>query len=746
MGDVPPTATAIPPATVNDGQPIPAIDVASHFTDPNGVPLTLSVSALPKGLSFDPTTGKITGTIDHDASKTMPVGGYPITVTADDGQGGTVTTTFTITSLNQAPAVGTNTPDQSVAAGAPLSVDAGKAFSDPNTNDVITYTASGLPKGLSIDPTTGKITGTPSATASKTGPYSVVVTATDDKGAATSETFTFNVANVPPVATGTLPAKVIADGTSGVAIATAAGFTDTLGNTLTYSATGLPAGLSINPVTGQITGRLDHDASKNAPSVTGANGIIDGKYTIVVTANDGQGGTVTQTFTLDATNQAPVVATPTPNQNSSAGRVVTLDTSKAFVDPNVGDVLKFSASGLPKGLSINSATGKITGTLDRRLDVGTYTIAVIATDDKGAATTETFVINVLDIVPVATNDVAGAQPGASVNIPVLANDYAGGESDYPNTVVSATTTNGTVAINPNGTLDFNPGSDFAGVATITYTISDGQGGFATATVRVLVSPNIHVTAPAAPNAPIAGNNAPSNAGIAAEGAVLAAVHAADSMGGTESGLSTGITAAGIVDAAANQISSLGGATTSGGHIDPRDTSPVWRLQNLISERFSHQTETWNPEGLTGFSLRYTFAADPLSTARGQIVLDSMVRDRQLIVNLSHTGIPDHATVVEYRVMQADGRPLPGWLDNSGQNVLMGEHPVDVEVIKLRVIAIMSDGATIERDVVIQTNSGEIQPLKETKRSDATPLFSDQLTTFAERDQAEFDRLLKALAG
>ena len=49
-------------------------------------------------------------------------------------------------------------------------------------------------------------------------------------------------------------------------------------------------------------------------------------------------------------------------------------------------------------------------------------------------------------------------------------------------------------------------------------------------------------------------------------------------------------------------------------------------------------------------------------------------------------------------------------------------------------------------MVIQTNSGEIQPLNESKRSDMMPLFSDQLTTFAERDQTEFERLLQALAG
>ena len=124
----------------------------------------------------------------------------------------------------------------------------------------------------------------------------------------------------------------------------------------------------------------------------------------------------------------------------------------------------------------------------------------------------------------------------------------------------------------------------------------------------------------------------------------------------------------------------------------------------------------------------------------------MIRDRQMIVNFSHTDLVGHAKVVEYRVMQADGRPLPAWLNQAGGNILLGEHPVDVEKVQLHVIAIMSDGTTLERDVEIQTMSGEIQPLKESKRSEAMPLFTEQLRNFAEREQNDFEKLVEALAG
>ena len=199
-------------------------------------------------------------------------------------------------------------------------------------------------------------------------------------------------------------------------------------------------------------------------------------------------------------------------------------------------------------------------------------------------------------------------------------------------------------------------------------------------------------------------------------------------------------------ATANQISNLGGlgGIAGGSHIDPRTTNPVWRLEQMIERQFGRSDATWNPEGLTGFSLRYTFASEQSTNSHAQLVLDSLVRDRTLIVNMSGTSIPDHAKIVEYRVMQADGRPLPGWLDRAGPQVLIGERPADVEVIKLRVIAILSDGTSIERDVVIQANSGEIKPLNE-KRAEAPPLFSDDLKAKVGQSDAAFDQLLKSLA-
>jgi hypothetical protein len=58
------------------------------------------------------------------------------------------------------------------------------------------------------------------------------------------------------------------------------------------------------------------------------------------------------------------------------------------------------------------------------------------------------------------------------------------------TVTSATVdpAKGSVSINPDGTLTFNPAANFNGPVVVTYTIADGKGGTATSTVTINVTP------------------------------------------------------------------------------------------------------------------------------------------------------------------------------------------------------------------------------------------------------------------
>ncbi len=117
-----------------------------------------------------------------------------------------------------------------------------------------TYSASGLPGGLSINGSTGTITGTPSQNSVGTTPAAITVA---DSTSTTPQSATANlaitVAATSPAGSLSITTTSLPGGTSGVAYTgsvTASGGTAPY----TYSASNLPSGLSINPWTGAITG------------------------------------------------------------------------------------------------------------------------------------------------------------------------------------------------------------------------------------------------------------------------------------------------------------------------------------------------------------------------------------------------------------------------------------------------------------------------------------------------------------
>src|SRR5205085_2842466 len=138
-------------------------------------------------------------------------------------------------------------------------------------SDTLSYSATGLPAGLSIDSATGEITGTAGNQAAQTTPYSVTVTATDGFNTA-STTFTWTISDATTPAVGN-PGDQSSNEGDTVSVTVAA--TDSDNDTLSYSATGLPAWLSINSATGRITGTAGNQAATTTP------------YRVTVTATDG---------------------------------------------------------------------------------------------------------------------------------------------------------------------------------------------------------------------------------------------------------------------------------------------------------------------------------------------------------------------------------------------------------------------------------------------------------------------------
>jgi hypothetical protein len=170
-------------------------------------------------------------------------------------------------------------------------------------------------------------------------------------------------------------------------------------------------------------------------------------------------------------------------------------TTQAFFSPgNTGNVTvtkNLSATALcdwnavsnSSFITINSgASGNGSGTVN-------FTVAPNTT---GAARVGTLTVagrNVTitqDAAPVANNDSATTDEDTPVDINVLANDT---EPDGDTlSVVSVTQgSNGTVSINPNKTVHYAPALNFFGSDSFTYTIDDGHGGQATATVNLTIN-------------------------------------------------------------------------------------------------------------------------------------------------------------------------------------------------------------------------------------------------------------------
>ncbi|WP_157221202.1 Ig-like domain-containing protein, partial [Flavisphingomonas formosensis] len=398
-----------------------------------------------------------------------------ISYTISDGQGGfsTASITVTVAAVNDAPTT-TGLPGRSDSDAEMIVLPVAPGFSDID-GDALQFDATGLPPGLTIDQATGVITGMIASDASQTngGVYIVAVTAEDGQGGTVVTSFTWRVGNIPPLPQDDV-ATTVED--TPVTIDVLVNDNDPDGDPLT------PTSLTINGVSNG-TAIVNADGSITFTPTANFNGIGIITYTL----GDDQGGfsTATVVVTVTPANDAPT-SVGLPSRIDSDGEAVSLAIATAFSDID-DDTLSFTADGLPAGLSIDAITGRITGMIAASASVingGIYTVKVTGRDPSGASTSQSFTWTITNPAPDAVNDTASTNEDTPVTITVLGND-TDADGDLL-TVTLASATRGTVVINTDGTLTYTPNADFNGTDTISYTISDGQGGFSTASVTVTV--------------------------------------------------------------------------------------------------------------------------------------------------------------------------------------------------------------------------------------------------------------------
>ncbi|MEV6010986.1 putative Ig domain-containing protein [Streptomyces sp. NPDC051976] len=143
-----------------------------------------------------------------------------------------------------------------------------------------TWSASGLPAGLTLDAATGTVSGSPTAA----GTSKVTLTAKDSTGATGGTSFTWTITSGGGTGTVTVSNPGNQFGFTGFpSTPVTVRATDSNGEQLTFTATGLPAGLHISS-TGTITG---------TPTTVGTYGVK-----VTATDTDGSSGSTTFTWTV----------------------------------------------------------------------------------------------------------------------------------------------------------------------------------------------------------------------------------------------------------------------------------------------------------------------------------------------------------------------------------------------------------------------------------------------------------------
>jgi hypothetical protein len=107
--------------------------------------------------------------------------------------------------------------------------------------------------------------------------------------------------------------------------------------------------------------------------------------------------------------------------------------------------------------------------------------------DSTSPATVSITVNHVNHPPVANNDSATTAANAPVTVNVLANDNDPDNNTLTVTGVSTAPADGTAVVNADNTITYTPATGYSGPDAFGYTISDGNGGTASATVTIVVS-------------------------------------------------------------------------------------------------------------------------------------------------------------------------------------------------------------------------------------------------------------------
>ncbi|MCV9964859.1 putative Ig domain-containing protein [Pararhizobium sp. BT-229] len=347
-----------------------------------GVAATLVTGNLPTGIS-----ATVVNQFLQFSGAAADAGSFSSTWKVVDGNGWSVTLPEITFKVNPRVSLSVGLADEFDARGERL-YDEGTPVGSASADGLIgtaTWSATGLPAGLTMDATTGNIIGAVTDSSLQDVAHDVTVTVIDSAdGATASKSVILNVTSALsllsiPYTGGTLT-KDVAVPTQGFNIRLPGNFSATnRGLTVSLVSGSLPPGMALSPRT----------ATSNSLDFNGIPTAL-GTYTSVWKVTDMYGWELTTnsvTFTVDPRSVA--LAANIAASSNVRGDWPYTTTSPALTATASGllGAASWTATGLPVGLTMDATTGKIIGTVSNPSLVGDYNITVTVSDSADGATT-----------------------------------------------------------------------------------------------------------------------------------------------------------------------------------------------------------------------------------------------------------------------------------------------------------------------------------------------------------------------
>ncbi|MBI5929126.1 MAG: hypothetical protein HY862_07450 [Chloroflexi bacterium] len=455
VANKPPTIAAIADMSLTAGQSQSVDFVAS---DPDGDALNINVASDNAGVAT---------AIREDGQNRINVAGVAggtanITVSVDDGKGGTASDTFvvTVTAPNQAPVIAAVGP-QNCLPGQSLTVDLTVSDAD---NDTVTIASTSDNSGVatvnaSSEPLTiGCVT---------QGTATISVSGSDGRGGTANISFGVTV-GAPPNQNPTINGVGGQTCNIGDTLNIPVSYNDPDGNTITVTAGSDNAGVATVNATGE-------PLTVNCVSAGSAN--------ITVNVDDGNGGTASTSFGI--TVNPPANQNPTLNAISGQTCTVgdTLSVTLSYSDPD-GNSINVASSSDNSGVATVNGSGEPLSIFCA--SAGSANITVNIDDGNGGTASTSFGVTVN--APANQNPTLNAISGQTCTVgDTLSVTLSYSDPDGNSINVASSSDNpGVATVNGSG----EPLSIYcasAGSANITVNIDDGNGGTASTSFGVTVN-------------------------------------------------------------------------------------------------------------------------------------------------------------------------------------------------------------------------------------------------------------------